>query len=57
MSCNETYLGNQCKLVLERGTVAGLKMFFKSVMKTESFKMYEGGVWWVTGEISIHLGS
>lgn len=42
VSCNETCLGNQCKVVLERGTAAGLEMLSMGAMKTNSFKMQAG---------------
>lgn len=42
VSCNETYLGSQCKVVEGRGTAAGLKMLSVGAMKTDSFKMQAG---------------
>lgn len=42
MSYNETLLVNQWKVVLERGTVAWLKMVSRGVMKTDSSKVQEG---------------
>lgn len=52
MSCNKTHLVNQWKVVLERGTVARLKMVSRGVMKTAS-RCREGFFWWFTEEISI----
>lgn len=57
MSWNETYLGDESKVVLERDTAAGLKMFSERLMKRDRLKMQGGLIWWATEETSMDLGS
>lgn len=57
MSWNEAYLGDESKVVLERDTAAGMKMFSKTLMNRDRLKMQGGLIWWATEEISMDLGS